>query len=992
MSSPDLIRPPFVLHQTVFYLVSKVADSAHQTAFKRHSFIANRLRAIRQDFAVLFAKHNHFKATEMTIKAFEMMVLYYVTVLNELREEPNHDEKTLLDHFSESLNILVQCYLFQYAFRRKMEGLGQPLPEDHPLAFQSPARWKFKSMDLVLHLFLNRAAYENRLVQFSRTSPRFYQIPEIQSALKVQTQLQSLQSSLYMNQILDKSFVWHSFYGFWEFQFRARLRIFSFASSIKHSIKADAPALVAKREMKLMGVETFAELVEIKDFLGEIAKNVMFKEGLRNSKNVFFKPHLVAICKDSTKLKKFESKWIQNKGKVFSVWGAMSNFLKPEEAIYTSSVKEVLSTGIDAAFGESLKLRGGFEQISIKGEGAELEAMVPQNENPKQNAPTTITGGTPLSAIATNLKDKGTAPSSSLFPNPKSKSPNQNSSGQTQTNKLKPSSKPFDSLLKLKPTSSLFPTPTNVETSESKKDKVKIPNLGTNPNIGLGKDLPGKTPSNIDISSKGLFQNPINLGNNDQTKETPSLGLKVGSNFGIGKSLFQTKSQKDPKQETGSRKNSTGKLQEVSIFDKINQNLKFKKALAVDDDNNSSRKMFGDKSNPLNFQSENSNPIKLGKRKIDPIQQDANDSEKKNDQKLDLDLKKTSRGLFGGNPTILNIPSSQNKDPLKINPNENEKPKQVKKTKVSGLSQGGLMRTSSLFPSKMNDVSKEKTVKPNKPLFSNIFSKPGFKNITSRDPLKGSMGLFASLNKPDTDQQVKDISDNLQKVPSKSGIFSGSKLGLFSLNKSKAGKIEEKTDPKSSKIQNMEKGMFGKEHLESKSLFQKLPANLGTGLFTQKGQTHLDISANLGKPSNPNSMQIYNASNQPNPNQNHLSLQLNQENNLNNISSNSLSLFNNPASKSQTHSGVINPGGTLGFQRIDSRVGRPNDSHLGSLGMASANMGVGQGMNVHQTQPHGNHQFPGLATGQGNQKAPASAPPQPVNPFISALPSNNDQA
>ena len=414
-----------------------------------------------------------------------------------------------------------------------------------------------------------------------------------------------------------------------------------------------------------------------------------------------------------------------------------------------------------------------------------------------------------------------------------------------------------------------------------------------------------------------------------------------------------------------------------------------------------SKKLFEGSTNPLNSKSENSNPIKLCKRRMDTFQQDSNDLEKTNDQKLDLGLKKTSGGLFGDNPIIFNNPLSQTKDPLKLNLNETEQPRQITKTKESGLSEGGLMITSSLFPSKMNDVNKEKTDEAHKPLFSNVFSKPGFKNIKSRDPLKGSTGLFASLHKPEREKEVKDSSDNLQKVPSKTGLFSGGKFGLFDLSKSKTGNIEGKTDPRSSKIQNMEKGMFGKDHLESKSLFQKQPSNLGKGLFTQIAQPNLDLSANLNKPNNQNqtnlnntknSMQIYNASNQANINQNHLSLQLNHENNLNNISVNSLSLFNNQASKSQTHSGVINPSGALGFQRIDSRVGMPSDSHLGSLVMPSANMGGTQGMNVHQTQPPGSNQFPGLVGGQGSNKVPASAPPQPVNPFISAMPSNNNQA
>jgi hypothetical protein len=359
MSVPETVRPPFVLFSSIQYLLSVIADCSYGDEIGKYMFIANRLRSVRQDFTVLFSKNANFRSMKKTIQSFELMVLAYLTFLNELRMDEKHDEKTLLDHFSESLNILMQCYSHQERHSKKLKSQNHPIEED--FCYQSNKRGDFMSMDLILHLFINSTGYIRRLSQFSGIVQDFFSHPKIKLVLLLQNCLESHNYEKYFLIMKSKGFIWHSFLNFWEFLFRVRLMIHS-TGGFKSS-KSSSEGQQARRMMHDLHLQSNLELLNLKEFFDDIDNKFLQEFGYQNKKDIVYTNHMGDIGNEKTKLKKFSSELIRNKFAFKSRWIYVQDFLK--EGLITDSLSNAIAEEFEHIFSESDAIYSNLNKILL---------------------------------------------------------------------------------------------------------------------------------------------------------------------------------------------------------------------------------------------------------------------------------------------------------------------------------------------------------------------------------------------------------------------------------------------------------------------------------------------------------------------------------------------------------------------------------------------------------------------------------------------------
>lgn len=377
MSVPETVRPPFILFATIEYMLSRVADCEFGDVMTKYSFIANRLRSIRQDFAVLFSKNANFRSLKRTIQSFELMVLTYLVFLNSLRTDSKHDEKTLLDHFSESLNILIECYTHQHSHRKTLGPLAGPLDE---LCFESPRKCDFLAMDLVLHLFINSTGYIRRLSQFSKLVSGFFTHPSTLMVLRIQNALETHHYQRYFRIMLRKDFVWHSFLGFFEFLFRVRLRIYSTSGLIKDKA-AVSRGQKARALMQSLKIEKGQELVHLMRFLEDVDEKLMKEFGYDQQKDILYRNHMVDIKNEKTKLKMFASPLIRAKEGETSKWALVRQFL--DESMLPSIALQVCGDDWGQFFSQSKRIEQELQKIELIDKNDTANRQIQETEKAK---------------------------------------------------------------------------------------------------------------------------------------------------------------------------------------------------------------------------------------------------------------------------------------------------------------------------------------------------------------------------------------------------------------------------------------------------------------------------------------------------------------------------------------------------------------------------------------------------------------------------------
>lgn len=360
MSDPDTVRPPFVLYSTIKYLMSVIADCNYGDDMGKYLFIANRLRSVRQDFTVLFSKNPDFRSLKKTIESFELMVLAYLTFLNRLRRDDKHDEKTLLDHFSESLNILMHCYSHRENHLKQLQGAGVKIIGE--FCFQSNRRADFMAMDLILHLFINSTGYIRRLSQFSGLVKNFFEHPKIKLVLQIQNSLESHNYNKYFKIMNKKDFIWHSFLNFWEFLFRVRLMIHSTSGFIK-SKSTTSEGRKAEKMMLKMHLESNEEFANLGEFFDGIDEKFLIDFDYQNKKDILYKDHMADIGNEKTKLKKFSSLLIDNKFHIKSKWFSIQEFYN--QGLMIECIMESNGSEIRNLFEQSEELYKKFNKTLL---------------------------------------------------------------------------------------------------------------------------------------------------------------------------------------------------------------------------------------------------------------------------------------------------------------------------------------------------------------------------------------------------------------------------------------------------------------------------------------------------------------------------------------------------------------------------------------------------------------------------------------------------
>lgn len=111
LNNPSDIRRPFVLKETVKYLLEVVSSNHQVDAFNTYQYISNRLRCVRQDFSIVFSQNKLFRILKETVESFELMLEYLIKIMNKLRENSKElDEKVEFQQITECLSNLILIY------------------------------------------------------------------------------------------------------------------------------------------------------------------------------------------------------------------------------------------------------------------------------------------------------------------------------------------------------------------------------------------------------------------------------------------------------------------------------------------------------------------------------------------------------------------------------------------------------------------------------------------------------------------------------------------------------------------------------------------------------------------------------------------------------------------------------------------------------------------------------------------------------------------
>jgi len=135
MNNPNSIRPLPILSLTLDYLLDEIMDVDQVThSFKIYTFVADRVRAIRQDLAIIGDT-----SADTHIEILQRIARFYCLAMNEGIGLENYDQKHNLDQLKSTLLSLRESYQEV----NSMDDVQQPYSDN---------QLEFLSYSIVVHI------------------------------------------------------------------------------------------------------------------------------------------------------------------------------------------------------------------------------------------------------------------------------------------------------------------------------------------------------------------------------------------------------------------------------------------------------------------------------------------------------------------------------------------------------------------------------------------------------------------------------------------------------------------------------------------------------------------------------------------------------------------------------------------------------------------------------------------------------------------------